>query len=104
MTQTVYMVGMLIGSFLFGWASDQVGRKISLMGALVTLAVGGSFPYFLKPHPDIYYALIISRFISGMGHVGTFMMAFNLSLEYVSVSHRTFFGIIIETPFALGGL
>ena len=24
-TQTVYMAGMLIGSFLFGWLSDKVG-------------------------------------------------------------------------------
>ena len=27
LTQTVYMVGMLIGSFLFGWLSDKVGQK-----------------------------------------------------------------------------
>ena len=27
LTQTVYMVGMLIGSFLFGWMSDKVGQK-----------------------------------------------------------------------------
>ena len=26
LTQTLYMVGMLVGSFLFGWASDQVGE------------------------------------------------------------------------------
>lgn len=24
-TQTVYMAGMLIGSFFFGWLSDKVG-------------------------------------------------------------------------------
>ena len=24
LTQTLYMVGMLVGSFFFGWASDQV--------------------------------------------------------------------------------
>ena len=44
------------------------------------------------------------RFISGLGHVGTFMTTFSLSLEYVGASHRTLFGILIETPFALGGL
>ena len=27
LTQTVYMVGMLIGSFLFGWMSDKVQDK-----------------------------------------------------------------------------
>ena len=39
-----------------------------------------------------------------MGHVGTFMMAFNLALEYVGLKYRTLFGILIETPFAIGGL
>ena len=39
-----------------------------------------------------------------MGHVGTFMMAFNLALECVGTKYRTMFGILIETPFAIGGL
>ena len=39
-----------------------------------------------------------------MGHVGTFMMAFNLALECVGTKYRTMFGILIETPFAVGGL
>ena len=44
------------------------------------------------------------RFISGLGHVGTFMTTFSLALEYVGPKYRTFTGIIIETPFSLGGL
>ena len=39
-----------------------------------------------------------------MGHVGTFMMSFNLALECVGPKYRTVFGILIETPFAIGGL
>ena len=42
--------------------------------------------------------------MSGMGHVGTFMMSFNLALECVGPKYRTVFGILIETPFAIGGL
>merc|ERR1711971_945673 len=103
-TQTVYMAGMLIGSFLFGWLSDKIGRKATMLIALTILAIGGSFPFFLDPAPDLYYALVISRFISGLGHVGTFMTTFSLSFEYVGASHRTLFGILIETPFAIGGL
>merc|ERR1711892_1448355 len=93
-----------IGSFLFGWMSDYGGRKSTLMISIVILAFGGSFPFFLKPNPSIYYALVISRFLSGLGHVGTFMMAFSLALEYVGPKYRTLFGILIETPFAMGGL
>ena len=51
---------------------------------------------------DLSY--IYFRFMSGMGHVGTFMMSFNLALECVGPKYRTVFGILIETPFAIGGL
>ena len=35
-----------------------------MMTALVTMAVGGSFPFFLSPTPDLYYTLVISRYVT----------------------------------------
>jgi hypothetical protein len=52
----------------------------------------------------VLFCLMLPRFISGLGHVGTFMMTFSLALEYVGPKYRTLFGILIETPFAMGGL
>jgi len=104
LTQTFYMVGMLIGSFLFGWLSDLIGRKTTLMISLLLLTVGGSLPYFVHSNVGTFYSLVAFRFMSGMGHVGTFMMSFNLALECVGPKYRTVFGILIETPFAIGGL
>jgi len=104
LTQTMYMVGMLIGSFLFGWLSDLIGRKTTLMIGLICLTLGGSLPFFITASVKNFYTIVIFRFISGMGHVGTFMMAFNLALECVGLKYRTLFGILIETPFAIGGL
>ena len=37
----LYMGGMLVGSYLFGWASDQFGRKNALMAAVLTCSVSG---------------------------------------------------------------
>ena len=97
------MAGMLIGSFTFGWIADQVGRKPTLMVSLVFLSFGGSLPSFFTMTPELYYIFVISRFISGVGHVGTFMVTVSLALEYVGADYRATFGILIEIPFALGG-
>ena len=46
----------------------------------------------------------LQRFVSGFGHVGTFMNTFSLAIESVGASDRTLFGILIEVPFSVGGL
>ena len=39
----LYMLGALVGSYLFGWISDKAGRMNSLMMACLTCALAGSF-------------------------------------------------------------
>ena len=39
----LYMLGALVGSYLFGWISDKSGRMNSLMMACLTCALAGSF-------------------------------------------------------------
>ena len=73
------------------------------MVSLIFLSFGGSLPSFFAMNPKLYYIFIISRFVSGVGHVGTFMVTVSLALEYVGAEYRATFGILIEIPFALGG-
>lgn len=76
LTQTMYMVGMLIGtnnlnlflifvsilgSFLFGWLSDLIGRKTTMMVGLITLSLGGSLPFFVTPSASNFYSLVMFR-------------------------------------------
>ena len=76
LTQTIYMLGMLIGnilawkltflslflgSFMFGWLSDFFGRKPTLMLSLTLLSIAGSLPFFITPKVSNYYTLVIFR-------------------------------------------
>ena len=38
----VYMIGLFIGSYVIGFASDKFGRKITMMTSLLFLILGGS--------------------------------------------------------------
>ena len=39
----IYMLGMLFGSFIFGWISDTYGRMNSLLIAVTTVSLSGFF-------------------------------------------------------------
>lgn len=104
LAQSIYMLGMLIGSFLFGYLSDSMGRRSTLLITTVVLVAGGVVSAFTPADPVYFPVFAVCRFISGLGHVGVFMMSFTLSLEYTGSKWRVFCGCLIETPFALGGL
>ena len=37
----LYMLGMLFGSYFFGWVSDKYGRKNALLASIVTVSISG---------------------------------------------------------------
>ena len=47
-SSALYMLGMLIGSYLFGWMSDTYGRLNALMTAVVTVSLAGFLGYLLS--------------------------------------------------------
>jgi OCT family organic cation transporter-like MFS transporter 4/5 len=96
------MVGMLVGSFAFGYISDKIGRRHTLHLSSIVVALGGTISATLPARASMFSAYAAMRFVSGVGHVGMFMMAFGLSLEYTGPRWRVFCGCLIETPFAIG--
>ena len=74
---------------------------ISAIGCLF-LAGSGTACALLPASADMYVAFCILRFIAGAGHVGTFMMSFTLSVEYIGREKQAFCGCLIEIPFASG--
>jgi len=97
----IYMLGMLFGSYIFGWLSDSYGRMKALMVAIVTVSLSGFFGAFCTG-PMGLHAYAFLRFLTGMGGIGCFMVCFVLAVEHVGYKYTMLIGIAIEIPFALG--
>jgi AAHS family 4-hydroxybenzoate transporter-like MFS transporter len=76
---TAGMVGMMVGGAIGGVLGDKFGRRVALLGSVITfgvLTVGVAFA------PDIP-TLIILRFLAGLGLGGAMPTATAISSEYV---------------------
>ena len=87
-----YMLGMVIGSFVFGLMSDHFGRKKTLIfSAIVSgcICFGSSFI-------TDYWWYFISRLSLGIFSKGLFVQSFMICVEISGVDFRTYLGILIE--------
>lgn len=96
----IYGLAMAIFQFPFGHLSDRIGRKKSLVIAMIPFIVGNLICW----HPGNIYMLIAGRFIAGAGAVSSITVAF--IQESVGVERRNlamaFLGISIGASFMLG--
>ncbi|XP_069936748.1 organic cation transporter protein [Cherax quadricarinatus] len=92
------MTGMLVGAVTIGDLADRFGRKIGILVSALLLGFGGVVSA-VSPN---YYIFLLMRFLTGAGSIGLFQSSVVLAVEFVGTKWRTFTGIIIEIPFALG--
>ncbi|MCW6168489.1 MAG: MFS transporter [Thermoplasmatales archaeon] len=96
----IYGLAMALFQFVFGRLSDRIGRKSTIMIAMIPYIVGNLICFI---YPDIY-VLIIGRFIAGAGAVGS--AGVSLVQESVPENKRNtamaLLGIPVGLAFLLG--
>jgi MFS transporter, AAHS family, 4-hydroxybenzoate transporter len=93
------MVGMMIGGAIAGIIGDRLGRRIALIGSVVTFGVLTA----ALAAVDSLWALGALRFLAGLGLGGAMPNAAALASEYVPRRHRPFAITLTIVCVPLGG-
>ncbi|EDW43466.1 organic cation transporter protein [Drosophila sechellia] len=97
-SDSLFMLGVLLGSFIFGQMSDKLGRKPTFFASLVLQLIFG----ILAGVAPEYFSYTISRLIVGATTSGVFLVAYVIALEMVGSSYRIFAGVAMQMFFSVG--
>ncbi|XP_068157507.1 organic cation transporter protein-like [Drosophila tropicalis] len=97
-SDSLFMVGVLFGSFVFGQMSDRVGRKPTFFAALVIQVV---FGILVGMAPE-YFSYTIGRMVVGATTSGFFLVAYVIAMEMVGSSKRLYAGVFMQMFFSVG--
>ena len=98
--QSLFMVGVLAGSYLFGWLSDKMGRKVSFFISVVVMAVFG----ILSGLVPEYWSFTLMRMVVGASTSGVFLVAYVLAMEMVGPRYRVVAGTLCQYYYTAGYL
>jgi len=106
--ESLFMMGLMVGSLLFGMLSDKIGRRNALLVAILTAFVGNLAGVFMPG----CWSYGVSRLVTGAGSIGVYITSFSLTIEILGKKKRLpcapwvtfsgFFGSLCAVPFALG--
>ncbi|NXT20552.1 S22AD protein, partial [Syrrhaptes paradoxus] len=97
-SQSIYMVGMLLGSIIFGPLSDRIGRRPVILISIFLQGLFGVGIAFV-PHFYVYMAF---RCVVGASVSGITMTILALATEWVGVSSRPKAVLTSHCCFAIG--
>nr|CAA73031.1 putative organic cation transporter [Drosophila melanogaster] len=97
-SDSLFMLGVLLGSLIFGQMSDKLGRKPTFFASLVLQLIFG----VLAAVAPEYFSYTISRMIVGATTSGVFLVAYVIALEMVGSSYRLFAGVAMQMFFSVG--
>ncbi|XP_017772552.1 PREDICTED: organic cation transporter protein-like [Nicrophorus vespilloides] len=94
----LFMVGVMLGSIIFGDLSDRFGRKLIFFISLVIQVV---FGLIAAVAPE-FWTFTFTRAIVGATTSGVFLVAYVIAMEMVGPSDRLAAGVICQMFFSTG--
>lgn len=95
---SLFMVGVMLGSMIFGGLSDKYGRRPIFFLSLVIQLVGG---ILVAVAPE-FISYVIFRLIVGSTTSGVFLVAYVIALEMVGPEKRLIAGVGCQLFFTTG--
>ncbi|XP_012284972.1 organic cation transporter protein isoform X2 [Orussus abietinus] len=95
---SLFMVGVMLGSMIFGGLSDKFGRRPIFFLSLVIQLVGG---ILVAVSPE-FISYVIFRLIVGSTTSGVFLVAYVIALEMVGPKKRLVAGVGCQLFFTTG--
>ncbi|KAL4716177.1 hypothetical protein ACJJTC_013954 [Scirpophaga incertulas] len=100
LTQTFFMLGILVGNMVFGHLSDRYGRRMPFLAAVFLQLISG----VTTAYSVNWYMFTALRFLLAVATGGTMVTSFVLTMELIGAKYREAVGIIYQIPFNLGHL
>ena len=97
---TLRMFGLLIGSLVFGWLSDIIGRVPTITLAGLCLFSAQVVAVFSVN----YFMFSLCNMFIAAGGVGSYIVGFVILFEWLSPDWRSFGSIYSQIPFGIGFL
>ncbi|XP_065319859.1 solute carrier family 22 member 15-like isoform X2 [Gordionus sp. m RMFG-2023] len=99
LASSIFMLGGIVGSFVFALMSDIHGRKRAFLCSILLYSVSSVLPAIWSPH---YIVFSIYRFFQGMSHSGNFMCHMVLLSELLPKEKKFLFTFVSTIFFTLG--
>ena len=94
------LIGMAFGSVLLGGVADRIGRRRTILGCLVVMAIG----MFMVTKADGIVSLSIWRVLTGLG-IGGMLAAINaVTAEYANIRRRNLALAIMVIGYPIGAV
>uniref|UniRef100_A0A3B3DD73 Solute carrier family 22 member 6 n=2 Tax=Oryzias melastigma TaxID=30732 RepID=A0A3B3DD73_ORYME len=91
-TATIFFLGVMFGAAIFGYLSDRIGRKRTLLVSYIATTLFGFASAFSYNFP----MFVAMRFLTGLGISGISIVSIVLCVEWVDIKHRTYVGVLMS--------